>query len=315
MSSKEPSASPKNAIGSETVSLSVPGKTFLCGEYLALVGGPSLVLATGPRFVADFEVLPRPSSGAAPFASQSPAGRWIDSHASSFANVEIRFLDPHRGLGGLGASSAQFALVYARSKSWDSLDPALVDWAALLSDYRACAFDGVGTPPSGADVVAQLVGGVTWFDGVRNVARRLQWNFGGLGFTLLRTGVKLATHEHLKKPQAAPHEALRRAVAKATTAFEESDGALLVDAVGETREALSSAGLTAEGTRSLLAEIEAAELGVEASKGCGAMGADVILLLHDVGHRQRIETWARARGLSICGTEAQLSTGFEMQVR
>ena len=30
--------------------LSAPGKTFLVGEYVALAGGPSIVLATEPRF-------------------------------------------------------------------------------------------------------------------------------------------------------------------------------------------------------------------------------------------------------------------------
>ena len=91
--------------------LSVPGKTFLLGEYVALDGGPSLLLSTEPRF--ELRVRARSRDVALPFHAQSPAGRFFERHADDLAAWEFEFRDPSGGRGGLGASSAQFALMYA----------------------------------------------------------------------------------------------------------------------------------------------------------------------------------------------------------
>jgi mevalonate kinase len=83
----------------EAVALSVPGKTFLVGEYVALDGGPSIVLATRPCFemkISPFQqdstqgnhhVLAEDSRYSAsadhsivpimPFAALSPAGSFL----------------------------------------------------------------------------------------------------------------------------------------------------------------------------------------------------------------------------------------------
>ena len=61
-----------------TYHLSVPSKTFIVGEYIALKGGPTLILSTNPRFelkatssnpyFSDIEKLAHPDS---------PAGKLI----------------------------------------------------------------------------------------------------------------------------------------------------------------------------------------------------------------------------------------------
>jgi hypothetical protein len=214
------------------MTLSVPGKTFLVGEYLALVGGPSLLLSTGPRFSLTVEADERADLHPGPFHSLSPAGKYLTRHQRDLSRFDFKFSDPHLGRGGLGASSAQWVLLHAfrrglhealLNEQSGSLDPASVEWSALLDEYRNCAWTGEGAAPSGADVVSQITGGITLFDGREFQVRRLTWGFPSLSFTLVRTGEKLATHDHLKRPQAAPHEALRFCVHEATTAFETQD--------------------------------------------------------------------------------------------
>lgn len=311
---------------------SVPGKTFLVGEYLALKGGPSILLSTGPRFRLNLNMT-RKTGGKAdgvaelgwplPFASLSPAGRYVDLHRGHFNDVAIHFDDPHCGKGGLGASSAQFAMLYAHANGIAAVeDPASFGWSHLLRDYRVVAWNGEGMPPSGADVVSQMCGGITWFDGSEFKARRLDWAFRDLEFTLFRTGFKLATHEHLRSPragQAAPHEALRAAVQEATKAFETGNDSRLIEAITESGDALEASGLVAEGTREILRGLKGTGF-VRAAKGCGAMGADVVLVLHDRDQTEPLRAWcAERRGLDICGLEicgslATLASGLRMDV-
>src|SRR5690606_39000184 len=102
-----------------------PSKTFLLGDYLSLLGGPALLLNTEPRFqgllesiqptvkssaIADKIQAIEPYPGIHP---QSPAGKFLQRHASDFADCNLTFFDPHQGAGGFGASSAQFLMVYA----------------------------------------------------------------------------------------------------------------------------------------------------------------------------------------------------------
>jgi len=325
---------------------SVPGKTFLIGEYLALKGGPSILLSTEPRFrlsVTDEGEGEGESEGEIeggaeaadlaqrlPFAPLSPAGRYFDLHREHdreddrerdqerFNGGAIRFEDPHGGKGGLGASSAQFAMLYAYANGIASVkDPASFGWSDLLRDYRAVAWNGEGTPPSGADVVSQMCGGITWFDGSEFKARWLDWAFRDLEFTLFRTGFKLATHEHLQSPragQAAPHEALRAVVREATNSFETGNNSRLVEAITECGDVLEASGLVAEGTREILRDLKSTGF-IRAAKGCGAMGADVVLALHDRDQAASLRAWcAEHRGREICGSLATLAEGLRMDV-
>lgn len=296
---------------------SVPGKTFLIGEYLALEGGPSLIVSTAPRFVLQAATIAAKASSRSqrslPFAPASPAGRLISRHAKSFSGTRFEFRDPHHGMGGLGASSAQFALLYTWLNKINIIEPSEFDWLALLNEYRACAWSGEGTPPSGADVVAQLVGGISWFDGREHRARRLEWPFRDLSFTLVRTGVKLATHEHLKRSKAAPHEALRDLVGRVTDAFQNANADDFVASIQSAARVLSDAGLTARSTLGLLKAMRDAGDWALAAKGCGAMGADVILVLHEAKRAADVERWVASKDLTVCGRLADLAPGLMVQ--
>ena len=292
--------------------LSAPGKTFLVGEYLALVGGPSVLVSTKPRFqlIADLiqegEEATLPASSA--FAPASPAGRFLSRHERDFRDYRLRFEDPHGGAGGLGASIAQWALLYALKYGVQDQP----DWSSILEEYRQCAWSGEGVAPSGADVVAQIHGGITCFDGREFRARSLEWNFPNLSFTLVRTGVKLATHEHLKRHQAAPQEILRACVNEMINALETKNEELAVGAVARNAAALLESGRTAGHTLEILNGLHK-EPWVRGAKGCGAMGADIVLVLHDLSSTKSVAAWAQAHELQICGGLPELDRGLRFE--
>ncbi|RYZ82339.1 MAG: hypothetical protein EOP04_22235, partial [Proteobacteria bacterium] len=148
-----------------------------------MVGGPSVLVSTKPRFVLTAEFLQEGDESSSPFAPASPAGKFLARHERDFRGYRLHFDDPHQGAGGLGASSAQWALLYALKYGVHDQP----DWAAMLEEYRQCAWNGEGVAPSGADVVSQIHGGITCFDGREFQAQSLQWNFPNLSFTLVRT--------------------------------------------------------------------------------------------------------------------------------
>ena len=277
---------------------SVPGKTFLIGEYLALHGGPSILLSTAPRFVLRAGLKGRPAKTAMPFAPKSPAGRLLAKANMSAARFDIS--DPHLGQGGMGASSAQFILSYAALNSLSASD-ILRDLSCILEKFRDSAFGGEGFAPSGADVAAQLTGGVCCFDGRSVKIKNFSWAFDDLVFSLIRTNLKLATHEHLKELPDLPLKQLGGAVAQAIEAFETNDGNKLISAVNSVGGILSQNNLTLAATQGIIQALRSQVSGVLAVKGCGAMGADVILVLHRPEPSKKIKVWAESKGLSICG--------------
>lgn len=288
--------------------LSCPGKTFLLGEYVALDGGPSLLLATAPRF----QLYVRAGAASAlPFHPDSPAGKFAAANADELNGWTFEFRDPYSGKGGLGASSAQFALMWAFVNSV-SAGTGEIDFKQLMQDYRACAWNGEGVPPSGADVVCQLTGDVTWFDGRSLEVEALRWPFGEIGFTILRTGQKLATHEHLREGALAPHATLRTIVLEARKAFATADDARLIEAVNAGSLCLRQSGLTAPYTTDLLDQMRDNHDLFLASKGCGAMGADTVVALHSRARAADVVAWARGRGLELAGALDTLTSGLEI---
>src|SRR3990167_4806167 len=107
----------------------IPAKTFLLGEYVALQGGPAMILTTTPCFevgVGDLEIQA--------IHPDSPAGLcWRDSGIPG----ELFWYDPYEGIGGLGASSAAFLGAYLCSVS--NHQQSLNQDALLAAYWGACA--------------------------------------------------------------------------------------------------------------------------------------------------------------------------------
>ena len=319
----------------------VPGKTFLVGEYLALSQGPSIVMTTAPCFEFSWssESPPqvRPMKGdldsRKSFHSESPAGRWLGLHDSGAPFIQ--FKDPFLGRGGFGASTAEFigAWIYRRwlddpsslplgpvvSHLGDHLERVMPMWSSerlgpsrfrdILNDYLS-TFRDANAKGSGADLVSQIAGGLAVWDARSDEMRRFRWPFSELGVTLYMTGKKQATHEHLAQVgplDRAVEVDMRFWVEEAIQSLALEDADRLTASVRGFGKVLGETGRVADHSKKLLAELADCS-GVRAAKGCGAMGSDVILVMHDRSAVRDLHEFQERNALVLAATDANLWT-------
>jgi len=293
---------------------SIPGKTFIAGEYLALHGGPALLLASQPRF--ELEV----SQGTGKNQSihpQSPAGKLITEQLHYFSQFDLNFVDPHQGRGGFGASTAQFLAVYALLMWGNSVfhEPQqFLDYRHLLETYYKAAWNGQGLRPSGADLIGQLQGSLTFFDKGQGQISVKSWPFEDLEFFVIHTGNKVATHTHLQNLEHFPEEHLLKDFSLIRQAFEAADSGLFVNAINDYALTLKTLNFTCEETLKLLASVKSLN-GVLAAKGCGALGADVIFVVCQKGQSVSLLHFLQQQKLEVTATGQDITLGLQMQVK
>lgn len=255
--------------------LSIPGKVFLLGEYAVLEGALAWVAAVGPRF--------RFTRGeGALFHPDSPAGRFLASRSGAFPLAGI-WSDPWEGRGGFGGSTAEFAIAaYAAGIR----DP-LVAHAEYLSLFPK------ENRPSGADLIAQWVGGaIEWkpaasgagsFRSLEEISTLPLLVFSATHLAERKT----KTHFHLESLAAENREAeesrfssLLPVLELARSGLERKDLRTIGAALTRYAEALHELGLEAEAPHAdRLAILE--RPGVLGAKGCGALQTDAMIVLLD----------------------------------
>jgi len=242
----------------------IPGKTFLLGEYAALQGESALILTTKPCFELDCT-----KADKHPFHQDSPAGRLLQNR--DFCGT---WKDPYFSLGGLGASSAEFLACYLALHD-------TCDVTHLLKTYQEHTTSKTGLKPSGYDVLAQSRRGCVFINKNRQEIQEYTWPFADLAFLLIHTGKKLATHTYLQTNTAPGNtRQLSNLALQGKMAFEQMDADLLIQAVRGTYQELLKNNLVAAHTQTLIARLET-HLPILAIKGCGAMGADTVVMLVD----------------------------------
>ncbi len=308
-------------------SFSVAGKVFLLGEYAVLAGSPALVAATGPRFKllcargseGDPEAAWMPEEA---FAPRSPAGRLV-SWASS-KGYEIPFFsfeDPHMGQGGFGASTAQFALL---GRALAEVHHFTWGWKEAWELYRELTSSDP-LPPSGADLVAQMRGGVVLFDPPWKTCEDLDPVFEGSAILVLsathQEGRKVATHEHLAQlsKRGFPHrdhelaDELASLVQQGVRALRQRDHARFGAVMNGYSEALRGAGLEHPRTYEDRMALQHCP-GVLGVKGAGAMQSDaLVVFLDSKGFRDSVVDAARARGLEPLGESVEFGYGMKRE--
>lgn len=291
---------------------SIPGKTFLAGEYLALHEGPSLVFLSQPQF----ELRVQKGTGKhTSFHSESPAGLFIDKHPDFFAEFDLEFFDPLKGKGGMGASTAQFLSLYALwlSKEVPQQDmEKLFDYKHLLEAYYSCAWQGQGLRPSGHDLLGQLKGSFSFIDKSKGLISVKGWPFEDLEMHLLHTGNKIATHEHLKDLKSFSSADLLKSFEMIKDSFDEGASKNLIAGIQSYAQALQELNFTCAQTLELLQNLYNLP-GVLAAKGCGALGADVVLVLTQKNNSAALSEYCSTHGLSLLASDKDMSLGLQVK--
>ncbi len=248
-----------------------PAKTFLVGEYVALQGGSALILTTAPCFSVSVEQ----GGNVSNLPINSPAYNWWNKYFWQ-NNYSLHWHDPYSGLGGMGASSAQFlGAYYAESY----INKRIVAREELLADYLQVAWNGKGLKPSGYDVIAQMMGGCVHIESNKNIYKSYAWPFSDIAFILLHTGKKQATHLYLQN-LAEMHDLdkLANIANIVCDSFIKKDSTTFISAINEYYLMLLELNLVACHTLSMVESLKASQ-DILAVKGCGALGADILLVI------------------------------------
>ena len=203
----------------------------------------------------------------------------------------------------MGASSAQFLGAYLASMC---VKKKSINQQDMLDAYLQSAWSGEGLRPSGYDVLAQSLQGCVYIDRQHALCQTYSWPFQDVAFLLLHTGQKLATHDHLQTTSLPSQINQLAAIVELTkNAFEHADSHQLINAVNAYHHQLMQMNLVAEHSRQHITFFKGQE-DVLAVKGCGAMGADVLLLLVPGNRLLTMSTGLVATGWTIMATSADL---------
>ncbi|MES2803356.1 MAG: hypothetical protein V4654_12750 [Bdellovibrionota bacterium] len=243
----------------------VPGKTFLVGEYAVLAGGSCLGLGSSPSFSLI------PNANGQSFHPESPAGLYL--HKKSIENFAHDFINPY-GVGGFGASTAEFIFSYYSNPL------AVKKIPDIFHNYLGLFTDRKEQKPSGADLLTQLVGGISHIDLSTEVpsVEKLTWAFSDLDFLIYSTGLKVKTHEHLAELDRSFCQDLVKPSIDVIEAFKSNESQAFIDAMSEWSGKLQHMGLTAKPVAELKQHLLQQIRGILV-KPCGALGADVIVIL------------------------------------
>lgn len=277
---------------------SIPAKTFLLGEYAAVAEASAIIITTAPYF----ELSLVPQEGLGGIHPESPAGLWWSK--KNHPKAGLSWSDPYNVCGGLGASSAQFLASYLASCTMDNKTPVLDD---LLHAYYQCSWSGIGLRPSGYDVIAQSQRGCVYINKYKRIIQSYDWPFTDLSFFLIHTGKKLATHHHLQDtPLPSQVDFLSGLVDEAQNAFETAHSEQLIETINDYHQMLKELNLVAQHSLDFINELKALPE-LLAVKGCGALGADVLLLITSRQDALTMKNKLKEQNWLIIATEANLA--------
>ncbi len=275
----------------------IPAKTFLLGEYAAVAEASAIILTTTPCF----ELSLVNSHELINIHPESPAGIWwLQKH---YTDKGLSWSDPYKEQGGLGASSAQFLGSYLASCALQNQIPTL---NSMLDAYYQCSWSGMGLRPSGYDVIAQSQTGCVYINRQKKMVQSYQWPFTDLSFILLHTQMKLATHHHLQAATLPSQiKELSAIVDEAKQAFDLVNSKQLINAINSYHQQLNELDLVAQHSLEFINQLKTYPE-VLAVKGCGAMGADVLLVVTARNNAVTLQEKLQEKKWSLLATEKNI---------
>lgn len=250
--------------------LEVPGKIFIAGEYGALRGFSTLSVAVDPAFVFSSK-----STGQIDFHPESPAGMLPGEN-----QISGKLHDPYE-IGGMGKSTAEFLVKYHQQKNPSkSVQDIWSTYRKLHEDFQ--------TPPSGVDLVTQVLGGYCVTEWWKNRFETQTWGFENWDWMVGLTGHKVKTHEHLRDLKTLEWDEIGRINNKIVKAFEISDELGFLGSMMDWRKFLVNSGLEVENTTQIIGKLTSVP-GILMAKGCGALGSDAVFVLFEKDSRDSVE--------------------------
>lgn len=274
---------------------SVPGKTYLVGEYSVLVGGAALGLSTAPQYIIEDNVTDFLACDLHP---ESAASQYL---AKTGKQRSFSIEDPYQG--GFGRSTAEF---------WGAIVPDLVaekeyNFFDIMKLYREL-HNG-----SGIDLAFQYFGQICLADAQASYYQNLAWPFPHLQFLIVSTGVKIPTHEHLKNLDKSRLNELPQISESVIKSFTENREFEFLARLKDWRNKLKELGLTCSNSLRLIEEIEnCAE--VKLVKPCGALGADVLLVFFAGEQKQKVVNYLIEHQIRIEAGITELVAGVREQI-
>ncbi|MGE3975090.1 MAG: hypothetical protein AB7F59_11250 [Bdellovibrionales bacterium] len=264
--------------------LSVPSKTFLVGEYVALQGGPALVLNTEPRF--QLMVTDR-VPGTSTFHTQHTDLRRTENPYiqriladNFFDSYDFGFQDPFYGRGGLGASSAQLVMLLG-FKAWKLTG----QWE--ISEILSCLRQFDGYRGSGYDAISQLTGGVSHIESGCEHYKATEWPWLDYEPILIRGPKKTVTHEHLAELKEKNLVTLHNISRETIKSYIDKNLEGFAKGISDFSEEQSRLGLLSSETQTAIETFKADSM-VKVARGCGALGSDTLML---IVNRRRNPRW------------------------
>ena len=251
---------------SSSYQILIPSKTFLVGEYAVLHGGSCLIANTLPQF--DFRISTKAKKLSHPFHSQSVASLYIEKNKELFSNIKIELSKDLPS--GFGLSGAQWNCVYTLS--------CLLKNQKINSVHQAWEeYKKLSKNTSGADVVAQKTGELCSFCPNPFDVKKLDWNFHQIQFAFILTGETLNTWDHVKDIKSKNCSRLVDITHLSLEAVQNSNEDLFIKSIKEYADELENQKWITKTSYNLLQKINSFSQTM-AAKGCGAMGAESIVL-------------------------------------
>lgn len=152
-----------------------------------------------------------------------------------------------------------------------------LDFYRIWKIYRTLAYSGVGIKPSGADLLAQFMGGVSLVQSDSGQFQNLPWPFEDHTAVFFATNEKVPTHVHLEEVRDISFSGLVKLSSELRVAMREGLAGNFGLGINRYDEEMRRLGLVAPSAEKILDDFNFNEK-VIAKKGCGAMGADIVML-------------------------------------
>ncbi len=274
--------------------ISIPGKTFLVGEYAVLSGGEALGLATAPCFEL--------SENQTEYHPMSAVGLYCSKSKTQFMN---QILNPYKA-GGFGQSTAEFLFAWlCKNKEMNGNQ-----WVDVFNEYRLLysADENRKQCPSGADLITQVLGQVTHFRQPVESSTSYMWPDWDLSFFVISTGIKIQTHDHLENLDRTKISDLKYYCESVIQSFLNKNSSEFIRHLGLWSTELEKRSLQHTDVLKIKTQLQKNQK-IILVKPCGALGADVCLVFCHPSDKNEVRTFLNDQNYKIQASESDLSDG------